>query len=167
MKRAAAITLLLVMVVASPAAGHGGLTLTSASGEGLSAQLTGATIPGDQSPDGRSRVDYTVTVRAGARAVTDADVTLAIDRGNSRVERRRAKVVDGAFEVLVDPEDDNWRRWPARLTVKREGVSLSAAYQPPDTSAPSWLPFLGVLLVPLLIFSGSRIIRKNREASGS
>lgn len=167
MTRVAATTLLLVMAFASPAAGHGGVTLTSASGEGLSAQLTGATIPGDQSPDGRSRVDYTVTVRAGRRPVTDAGVTLAIDRGNGRIEERTAKAVDGAFEVLVDPEDDNWRRWPARLTVKREGVSLSAAYQPPDTSAPSWLPFLAVLLVPLVIFAGSRMIRKSGEASGS
>lgn len=166
MTRVAATALLFVMLLASPAAGHGGVTLASASREGLSAQLTGATIPGDQSPDGRSRVDYTVTVRAGGRAVADADVTLAIDRGD-RTERRRAEVVDGAFEVLVDPQDDNWRRWPARLTVEREGASLSATYQPPDTSAPSWLPFLGVLFVPLVIFAGSRMIRRNREASGS
>ena len=37
MTRVAATTLLLVMAFASTAAGHGGATLTSASGEGLSA----------------------------------------------------------------------------------------------------------------------------------
>lgn len=164
MRRLAVSALAVFAAIAAPAAGHGGIGLTSVSGGGLSAQLTGSTLPGDQSPDGRERVDYTVQLRAHGRAVTDADVTLAVDRGD-RIERRRANVVDGAFEVLVIPEDANWRRWPTRLTVKRQGTTLSAMYQPPDSSAPSWLPFLGVLLVPLLIFAGSRILRRHREAA--
>ena len=166
MKRLTSIALIAFTVIASSAAGHGGLTLTTASQGGLSAQLTASSLPGDQSPDGRPRVDYTVAVRNGRQQVTDAEVTLAIDRG-TRIERRRGEIVDGAFEILVKPEEDNWRRWPARLTVKRQGIALSAAYQPPDTSAPTWLPYAGVLLVPLLIFAGSRMVRKNREGADS
>lgn len=166
LRRTAAIALVLVAATASPAAGHGGISLASASRDGLSAELFGSTLPGVQSPDGRERVDYTVQLREGGRPVTDAEVTLGIDRG-SGFERRRASVVDGAFEVTVDPEDDNWRRWPARMTVDREGTTLSATYEPPDTSAPNWLPWIGALLVPLLIIVASRAIRRMRGPSDS
>ncbi len=156
---------LLLALTAAPAFGHGGITLTSASGDGVTAQLTGGTLPGDQTQDGRVRIDYTVAIRDGGQPVTDARVKLAIDRGD-RIERRSAKLVDGDYEVLVDPEEEeDWRQWPTRVTVERPGVSvLSAVYEPADASAPSWLPFLGVLLVPLMVFAGSRLVRRTREA---
>ena len=164
MRRAAIITLMLLASTPPAAFAHGGTELATGSADGLSTTLNGATLPAGQSPDGRERVDYTVQVTACKRPVTDARVVLSIKRGG-RVERRVARRVAGAYEVLVKPEaDDPWRRWPVSASVQRDGTRVKASYRPPDSSAPSWLPFLGALLVPLVIFAGARVVRRHRDA---
>ena len=164
MRHVAIITLVLLASVPATAFAHGGTQLATGSADGLSAALYGTTLPAGQSPDGRERVDYTVQVTVGKRPVSDARVVLSIERGG-RVERRVARRAAGAYEVLVKPEEgDRWRRWPVSMSVQRASTRVKASYRPPDSSAPSWLPFLGVLLVPVAIFAGARLVRRHREA---